>query len=118
MHFGLQIALAFYFINLLDFHVQTDLTIARDRVIGVLLGILAIGFIFDCFGPRSDAEQTRKLFTHTLPMLARLGFSSIQRDTDKAFPEIQRLPESDQRQLHQPCLADGHCAIRDWIWTL
>jgi hypothetical protein len=73
------------------FHVQTDLTIARDRVIGVLLGILAIGFICDRFGARSDAEQTRKLFTHTLPMLARLGFSSIQRDTDKAFPEMQRL---------------------------
>jgi len=52
---------------------------------------LAIGFIFDRFGPRSDAEQTRKLFTHTLRMLARLGFSSIQRDTDNAFPEIQRL---------------------------
>jgi multidrug resistance protein MdtO len=90
-YFGLQIALAFYFINLLDFHVQTDLTVARDRVIGVLFGILAMGFIFDRFGPRSDAEQTRKLFTQILRMLARLGFSSIQRDTDKDFPEIQRL---------------------------
>ena len=37
--FGVQMALAFYFVNLQDSHIETDLTIARDKVIGVLLGI-------------------------------------------------------------------------------
>ena len=34
--FGVQMALAFYFVNLQDFKFQTDLTNARDKVIGVL----------------------------------------------------------------------------------
>ena len=35
---GLQIALAFYLINLSEFRFQTSLAVARDRAIGVLLG--------------------------------------------------------------------------------
>jgi len=37
-YFGLQAALAFYLINLQDFAAQTSLSIARDRVVGILLG--------------------------------------------------------------------------------
>jgi multidrug resistance protein MdtO len=73
--FGVQMALAFYFVNLQDFQIQTDLTIARDKVIGVLLGILAMGFIFDRFGTKSDAEQLQKLLVRNVRMLAQLGVS-------------------------------------------
>jgi multidrug resistance protein MdtO len=71
--FGVQIALAFCFVNLQDFQVQTDLTIARDKVLGVLLGILAMGFIFDRFGTKSDAEQVQKLLVRNVRMLAELA---------------------------------------------
>lgn len=69
---GLQIALAFYFVNLQDFHVQTDLTIARDKLCGVLLGILAMGFIFDRYGTHSDAMQMHQLLVRNVRMLAQL----------------------------------------------
>src|SRR3984957_4460663 len=47
--FGVQMALAFFFVNLQDYRIETDLTIARDKAMAVLLGILAMGFIFDRF---------------------------------------------------------------------
>ena len=71
-YFGVQIALSFYFINLQGSHIQTDLTIARDKVVGVLLGILAMGFIFDRFGTKSDEEQLQKTLVNNIQMLAQL----------------------------------------------
>ena len=90
-YLGLQIALAFYFINLQDFQVQTDLTVARDRVIGVALGIIAMGFIFDRFGTKSDAEEIRKQFSRILRMLARFGICSSDSDHAAVMSEIQDL---------------------------
>jgi multidrug resistance protein MdtO len=86
-YFGVQIALAFYFIHLQDDHIQTDLTIARDKVIGVLLGILVMGFIFDRFGTKSDAEQLRKLLVRKIGMLARLATCPV--GGDKAVYDAQ-----------------------------
>jgi multidrug resistance protein MdtO len=89
--FGVQMALAFYFVNLQDSHIQTDLTIARDKVIGVLLGILAMGFIFDRFGAKSDAEQLQKLLVRNIRMLAQLGVCPVVSDRAIAVSQINRL---------------------------
>ena len=89
--FGVQMALAFYFVNLQDFQIQTDLTIARDKVIGVFLGILAMGFIFDRFGTKSDAEQLQKLLVRNLRMLAQLGVCPVIRDKAIAVSQLSRL---------------------------
>ncbi|MFZ0270875.1 MAG: FUSC family protein [Acidobacteriaceae bacterium] len=89
--FGVQMALAFYFVNLQDSHIQTDLTIARDKVIGVLLGILAMGFIFDRFGAKSDAEQLQKLLVRNIRMLAQLGVCPVVSDRAIAVSQIDRL---------------------------
>jgi multidrug resistance protein MdtO len=85
--FGVQMALAFYFVNLSGFQIQTDLTIARDKVMGALLGILAMGFIFNRFGAKSDREQLHKLLVRNVRLLAQLGVSPRVRD--RAF---SRLP--------------------------
>jgi len=84
-------ALAFYFIHLQDFQIQTDLSIARDRVIGVLLGILATGFIFDLFGAKSDADLMRRQFVENLRMLSQLALCLVERDNAKVLPRIKRL---------------------------
>jgi multidrug resistance protein MdtO len=90
-YFGLQIALSFYFVNLQDAHIQTDLTIARDKVLGVLLGILAMGFIFDRFGTKSDAEQLQKLLVRNVRMLAQLGLCPAERGRAIADSQFIRL---------------------------
>jgi multidrug resistance protein MdtO len=89
--FGVQIALSFYFVNLTDAHIQTDLTVARDKVAGVLLGVLAMGFIFDRFGTKSDAEQLQKLLVRNVRMLAQLGVCPVVRGRGIAASEIIRL---------------------------
>jgi multidrug resistance protein MdtO len=88
-YFGVQMALPFYFVNLQDYRIQTDLTIARDRVIGVFVGILAMGFIFDRFGTKSDSEQLKKLLVRNVQMLAQLG--GVVRDRAIAVSQIGRL---------------------------
>lgn len=89
--FGVQIALSFYFVNLQDSYFQTDLTIARDKVIGVLLGILAMGFIFDRFATKSDAEQLQKLLVRNVQMLAQLGVCPVVPDRAIAASQVGRL---------------------------
>jgi multidrug resistance protein MdtO len=90
-YFGVQMALAFYFVNLQDFKFQTDLTVARDKVCGVFLGILAMGFIFNRFGTKSDAEQLQKLLVRNVRMLAQLGVCPVVRDRAIAVSQIIRL---------------------------
>jgi multidrug resistance protein MdtO len=90
-YFGVQMALAFYFVNLQGAQIQTDLTIARDKVIAVLLGILAMGFIFDRFGAKSDAEQLQKLLVRNVRMLAQLIVGPVIGEKPTAVSQINRL---------------------------
>jgi multidrug resistance protein MdtO len=90
-YFGVQIAIAFYFVHLQDSQIQTDLTVARDKVIGVLLGILVMGFIFDRFGTKSDAEQLQKLLVQNIRLLAQLGLCPVGPDRAIAFSQFSRL---------------------------
>ena len=89
--FGVQMALSFYFVNLTDFKFETDLTIARDKAIGVLVGILAMGFIFDRFGTKSDTEQLQKLLVRNVGLLAQLGVCPVVRDRAIAISQMRRL---------------------------
>jgi multidrug resistance protein MdtO len=91
-YFGVQIAVSFYFVNLQGSQIDTDLTIARDKVVGVLLGILAMGFIFDRFGTKSDAEQLHKLLVRNVQMLAQLAVCPVTRHRTITLSQINRLP--------------------------
>jgi multidrug resistance protein MdtO len=90
--FGVQMALAFYFVNLQDFRVETNLTIARDKVAGCFLGILAMGLLFDRFGPKSDVDIMQKLLVRNVQMLAQLVVSPVVRDRALAASQSNRLP--------------------------
>ena len=89
--FGVQIALAFYFVNLQDFKFETDLTVARDKVVGVFLGILAMSLIFDRLGTKSDAEQLQKLLVRNVRMLAQLAVCPVVSDRAIAVSQLRRL---------------------------
>jgi len=46
-YFGVQIAVAFYLIHLNSFAIEPSLSIARDRVVGILLGLIMMWLVFD-----------------------------------------------------------------------
>ena len=52
------------------FPFQTDLTIARDRVLGVLLGITMMWLVFERFFPRSAADEMVRIFVVNLRLMA------------------------------------------------
>src|SRR6202034_3318217 len=57
----------------------------------VFLGILAMGFIFNRFGTKSDAEQLQKLLVRNVQMRAQLGVSPVVRHKAIAVSQIRRL---------------------------
>jgi multidrug resistance protein MdtO len=83
-------ALSFYFVNLSDSHIETDLSIARDKVAGVFLGVVAMGLVFDRFGTKSDAEQLQNLLVRNVRMLAQLVAGPMRNET-AAVAQRRRL---------------------------
>jgi multidrug resistance protein MdtO len=69
---GLQMAFAFYLINVTDFSISLDLTIGRDRAVGVLLGITMMWIVFERLRPRSAADQMVRSFAETARLIAIL----------------------------------------------
>ena len=72
-YFGLQVALAFYLINLQEFAMQTSLSVARDRVVGILLGLFMMWLVFDQLSGAPAAVEMRRTFISNLRLLAQLA---------------------------------------------
>ncbi len=90
-YLGLQLALAFYLINLQEFTIQTSLSIARDRVFGVLLGLVSMGLFFDLLWVRNAVNEMQIVFAHNLELFAELAEQLLEQDHIKAIKRIRRL---------------------------
>jgi multidrug resistance protein MdtO len=93
-YFGVQIALAFYLMNLQEFKFQVSLAVARDRLVGILLGLLAMWFVFDQIWSASAAVEMERTFVSTLRLLGRLMRSPISPNRGVAIGEIDSLRET------------------------
>src|ERR1700674_3707459 len=71
-YFGVQVALAFYLINVQEFKIQTSLAVARDRVVGILLGLFMMWLVFDQLGGSPAAVEMKRIFISNLRLLAQL----------------------------------------------
>jgi multidrug resistance protein MdtO len=90
-YLGVQLALAFYLINMQEFAIQTSLAIARDRVFGVLLGLLAMWLLFDRLWVRNALDEVETLFASTLEMFAELTEQLLKEDRNESVRQIRRL---------------------------
>jgi multidrug resistance protein MdtO len=79
-YFGLQMALAYYLINLQEFAFQTSLAIARDRVVGVLFGLIMMWTVFDQLGAAPAWMTMKKTFVACLRLQARLAREPVSTD--------------------------------------
>jgi len=128
---GLQMAFAFYLINVTSFDISLDLTIGRDRAIGVLLGIASMWFVFERLYPRPAAVQMVRLFARSARLVATLNsvgpsdsgivririlrgeinnlFASVNTEADAV------LFESGERR---PAFLAGRARVRRWLASL
>ncbi|MBV9499451.1 MAG: FUSC family protein, partial [Acidobacteriaceae bacterium] len=90
---GVQLALAFYIVNTSEFTIQTSLAIARDRVFGVLLGLLAMGLIFDRFGARDALGELEAAFAQNLRDFAELTEQPLRPDRNAAVKRHRQLQD-------------------------
>jgi multidrug resistance protein MdtO len=90
-YLGVQLALAFYLINLQEFTIQTSLSIARDRVFGVLLGLVSMGIFFDLLWVKNPLDEMQAVFAHNLEMFAELAEELLEQDQIKAIRRIRQL---------------------------
>jgi multidrug resistance protein MdtO len=91
---GVQIAVAFYLVNLSEFAPQTSLVPARDRVIGILLGLLMMWLVFDQLWSVSAAVQMTKTFASNLRLLAHYAREPISGDLRNANERSYSLRET------------------------
>jgi multidrug resistance protein MdtO len=90
-YLGVQLALAFYLINLQEFTIQTSLSIARDRVFGVLLGLVSMWLFFDRLWVRNALDEMQAVFAHNLEMFAELAEQLLEPDQTKAIRRVRQL---------------------------
>ncbi len=72
-YFGLQVALAFYLVNLQEPFEQISLAVARDRVVGVLLGLVAMWLVFDQFAAPKATVRMGELLESNLVKIGDLA---------------------------------------------
>jgi multidrug resistance protein MdtO len=96
---GVQIAFAFYLIHLSDFSFQTNLTVARDRALGVLLGITMMWLVFERFFPRSAADEMIRIFVVNLRLLADLVSTTPSVDNPNSIRRIRRMRDEIYRHF-------------------
>ncbi len=93
-YFGVQVAVAFYLINLQEFKFQTSLAVARDRVVGILLGLLVMWLLFDQLWSASAAVEMKRFFVANMYLLAHLTREPHSTDLNVAAAKSYALREN------------------------
>ena len=107
-YFGIQVALAFYLVNVSEFKMQTSLAVARDRVVGVLLGLFIMWLVFDQLWGVPAAVEMRRTFISNLRLLAQLAREPLSIDRKTATARSLALGESINANFDKVrALADG-----------
>ncbi|HSY71362.1 MAG TPA: FUSC family protein [Alloacidobacterium sp.] len=88
---GVQIAVSFFFIHLNDFTFQTSLTIARDRTVGVLLGIAMMWLAFERLQPTTATDEMLKTFNQNLRLFAELAVYTVRPHDAASIVGVRRL---------------------------
>ena len=93
-YFGLQAALAFYLINLQRFAMERSLSIARDRVVGILLGLFMMSLVFDRLWGSRAAVEMKTTFISNLRLLAQFAKEPLSKDLKVGIERSYSLRET------------------------
>jgi multidrug resistance protein MdtO len=93
-YFGVQIAVAFCLIHLQSFAIEPSLAIARDRVVGILFGLIMMWFVFDQLWGASALSDMKTAFLSALRLLAQFAREPVSRDYQVAAERSYSLREA------------------------
>jgi multidrug resistance protein MdtO len=106
-YFGIQVALAFYLVNL-DFKIQTSLAVARDRVVGILLGLFVMWLVFDRLWGMPAVREMKRTFISNLRLLAQFAREPVAEKLKAATARRFALGETINTNFDKVrALADG-----------
>jgi multidrug resistance protein MdtO len=98
-YFGVQVAVAFCLITLQEFKIQTSLAVARDRVLGILLGLVVMWLAFDRLWSAPAGVEMKRAFVSTLRLLAQLAREPVSKDIRVAIERSYALRETINAQF-------------------
>jgi multidrug resistance protein MdtO len=93
-YFGVQIAVAFCLIHLNSFAIEPSLSIARDRVVGILFGLIMMWLVFDQLWGASAVSDMKRGFLSAVRLLAEFAREPISRDYNVAAERSYSLREA------------------------
>ncbi len=106
--FGLQMGAVFYVINMQKFARETSLTVARDRIAGVFLGLLMMWLIFDQLWSVPAGIEMRRVFVSTLRLLAQFAREPASDDIRSAIQRTSAIRDTINTKFDSVrSLADG-----------
>ena len=91
---GVQVLIAFYLIHLTEFRMQTSLEPARDRVVGIFLGLFMMWLAFDQLWARPAVVEMKQTFIATLRSLAQFAREPVSNDLPVAAARSYSLRET------------------------
>jgi len=102
---GLQIAFAFFYSVFQGYAPDTDLDNVRNRVVGILLGLLVTGLVFQYIWPERTIDRLRAALRAALQQLARLveiprpetSIEAAKADAHRLIPETSKSFEQARR---------------------
>jgi len=93
-YFGVQIGVAFCLIHLNSFAIEPSLSIARDRVVGILFGLITMWLVFDQLWGASAVSDMKRGFLSTVRLLAQFAREPISTDYNVAAERSYSLREA------------------------
>lgn len=93
-YFGVQVAVAFYFVHLQEFAFQTSLAVARDRVMGIMVGLFMMWLVFDQLWGTTAGAGMKRTFVESVRLLAQLAREPLATDKQVAINRSYALRET------------------------
>jgi multidrug resistance protein MdtO len=93
-YLGMQMAFAFFLGVLHDYGPTIELTTARDRIVGILLGNVLMTIVFSTMWPVSALDRARQILAQALAALGELVRNATQPLVDARLTAVQRVVQA------------------------
>jgi multidrug resistance protein MdtO len=110
-YLGMQIGFAFFLGVLHDYGPTMELTTARDRIVGILLGNVLMTIVFSTMWPVSALNRARQVLAQALTALGELVRNATQPRVDARLTAVQRVIQA--RHFVSIAAFEAHLLQRD-----